>query len=115
VILHPLFHWAPAARRDAITDRGLHVSSDPATNTVRARYLCLSQTPSQAWALSADACGEPGEEWDCWQVTLDRGDEVHVRAFWGNRIEEIQVHNDIPMSRLWLVGTRWVPRAGGRP
>lgn len=37
-----------------------------------------------------------------------------MREFWGNRIEEIRVHNDIPKSRLWLVGSRAVPTRGRR-
>jgi hypothetical protein len=112
VILHPLFHWSPAARRLAIQRRGLRINSRPAVHSFRCGYLCLS--PSQAWALSAGIFGERGEDWDCWQVTLDTTDEVHVREFWGNRIEELRVHNDIPKSRMWLVGSRTVPTRGRR-
>lgn len=112
MILHPLFHWSPTARRPAIARHGLRTHSEPVVNTVCGGYICLSQTPSQAWMLSAAAAGKRGEEWDCWQVSLDTDDEVHVREFFGNRIEELRVHNHIPKDRIWLVGTRVVPRRG---
>jgi hypothetical protein len=112
MILHPLFHWAPTNRRQAIARRGLRINSSPTINSDRSGYLCFSQSPSQAWILSA-ALGQCGEEWDCWQVSLDH-DEVHVRPFFGNRIEEIRVHNHIPKARCWLIGTRIVPARGRR-
>lgn len=114
VVLHPLFHWSPTTRRDAIQRGGLRINSDPMVNTVRSGYICMSQSASQAWMLSAAACGERGESWDCWQVSLDLDDDVRVRDFRGNRIEELRVHNHIPKSRIWLVGTRTVPVRGRR-
>lgn len=114
MILHPLFHWAPVTRRPAITKHGLRINKRPVVNTHRGGYICLSQSPSQAWMLSAAAAGERGEAWDCWQVSLGENDEVRVREFVGNRIEELRIHNDIPKSRIWLVGTRTVPARGRR-
>lgn len=84
------------------------------TSTLRCDYLCFALSPSQAWALSAAAIGERGQEWDCWQVALAPEDEVEVRRIFGNRIEELRVHNAIPKSRVWLVGTRSVPLRGRR-
>lgn len=114
MVLHPLFHWAPTIRRAAIQKRGLRIGSRPVTNCFRADCLCFSQSPSQAWVLSAGALGERGQEWDCWQVSLDVTDEVEVRPFYGNRIEELRVRNHIPKSRIWLIGTRTVPLRGRR-
>lgn len=114
MILHPLFHWSPRQRRLAIRQAGLRINRPPVVSTEMCDYVCLSQSPSQAWMLSAAAAGEPGQEWDCWQVSLDHDDDVRVRPFHGNRIEELRVHNDIPKTRLWLVGTREVPRRGRR-
>jgi hypothetical protein len=114
MIIHPLFHWSPAERRPAIRRRGLALRSRPVVHSFRADYLCFSTSPSQAWALSAAIFGDRGQEWDCWQVSLDATDEVEVREFWGNRIEEIRVRNAIPKSRLWLIGTRTVPLRGHR-
>jgi hypothetical protein len=114
MILHPLFHYSPTARRLSIPRRGLQLNRAPVTSTARCGYICLSQTPSLAWTLSAAASGERGQEWDCWQVSLDLTDEVEVRPFTGNRIQELRVRNPIPKSRIWLVGTRMVPERGRR-
>jgi hypothetical protein len=114
MIVHPLFHWSPTDRRPAIQRRGLIISSRPVCTSVRTPLICLSQSPSQAWALSAAVFGERGQEWDCWQIALDPADEVEVRPFFGNRVEEFRVRNNIPKSRVWLVGTRTVPKRGKR-
>lgn len=114
MILHPLFHWSPRQRRLAIRQVGLRIHKPPTVSTERCGYICLSQSPSQAWMLSAAAAGGRGEDWDCWQVTLGHDDQIEVRPFHGNRIEELRIHNDIPKSRLWLVGTRTVPPRGRR-
>jgi len=114
MILHPLFHWSPTERRPQIQRRGLVLRSRPVAHTFRADYLCFSTSPSQAWALSAGVFGERGQEWDCWQMSLDRLDEVEVREFFGNRVEEVRVRNPIPKSRLWFVGSRAVPLRGRR-
>lgn len=114
MILHPLFHYAPAERRAAIQRRGLALRSRPVAHSFRADYLCFSLSASQAWMLSAAVFGQRGQEWDCWQVSLAPTDEVEVREFWGNRIEEIRVRNPIPKSRLWLIGSRTVPLRGRR-
>lgn len=114
MVIHPLFHYSPTLRREAIRQHGLRVSSEPVVHTAAMPYICLSQSPSQAWVLSAGACGDPGQDWDCWQVTLALDDEVEVRPFFGNRIEELRIRNDIPHSRIWLVGSRSVPTSGQR-
>lgn len=112
VILHPLFHWAPSRRRPGIRRSGLRINREPVVSTERCGYLCLSQSASQAWMLSGAAAGERGDDWDLWQVTLDHDDEVHVRPFQGNRIQELRVHNDIPRTRVWFVATRTIPERG---
>ena len=114
MILHPLFHWSPTERRAAINRRGLRLRQRPVVHTFRMDYLCASTSPSQAWMLSAGAFGERGQDWDCWQLTLDHADEVHIREFWGNRIEEVRIYNPVPKSRLWLIGNRTVPESGRR-
>jgi hypothetical protein len=114
VIVHPLFHWSPTERRPSIQRRGLVLHSKPVTSTFRCGYICLSQSPSLAWSLSAGAFGERGQEWDCWQVSLAPDDEVEVRPFFGNRIQEFRVRNPIPKSRVWFIGHRQVPLRGRR-
>jgi hypothetical protein len=114
VIIHPLFHWSPTDRRASITRRGLRVRSRPVCTSVRVDVICVSQSPSQAWALSAAVFGDRGQAWDCWQIALSHDDEVEVRPFHGNRIQELRVRNNIPKSRVWLVGSRAVPLCGAR-
>lgn len=113
MILHPLFHWSPTTRRERIERDGLQVDSEPVCHSARFAVVCVSQSPSQAWALSAGVFGRPGQRWDCWQVTLDGEDELEVVPFQGNRIAELRVRNDIPVSRLWRVGARRVSTAPG--
>jgi hypothetical protein len=94
-----------------ILREGLKVYSEPCTmSSGRWPYICLSPHPSQAWALSVDAYNssrdEEIEEWDCWQVTVPDNAEVHVRPFWGRRIEEIKLYTSIPADHVWFIGTR---------
>lgn len=104
-----LYHWAPTARRTTILQQGLVLYSDPVTHAGPEAYpyLCMSPRPSRAWGLSGDMewVGEV-ESWDLWEVRLASGDEVHVRPFFGDEIEEIKVRNSIPADRVWYVATR---------
>jgi len=109
VILHPLFHWSPAARRAAIERRGLRIDSPPTVDSRHWGRVCVCMSPSHAWALSAGYVGEPGQVWDLWMVQLSKQDDVEVMPFTGNIIEEIRISNNIPRDRLWYVGARTVP------
>ena len=109
--LGALYHWAPASRRKQINRRGLVPGQRPTVSSgddgFRQPHVCLSPTPSLAWSLSG---GMPWTadvlEWDLWQVRLEPDDDVQIRGQWGAVIEEVQVRNRIPKSRLWLVGSR---------
>src|SRR4051794_28120131 len=112
VTLGSVFHWSPAARRDAILREGLRVFSSPVTHSgvESYPYLCFSPTPSGAWSLSGDMeWTSDHEEWDLWQVRLSDDDEVHIRAEYGPHICEIRTRNSIPADRVWYVGTRSAP------
>lgn len=107
--LSPLFHWAPTDRRAAIRSEGLRPFSDPTvcTGAHRYPYVSLSTTPSCAWGLSGDMDWVSEiESWDLWQVQLPERAETHVRALWGDVIEEVKVYTAIPADCLWLIGTR---------
>lgn len=114
MVLHPLFHWSPADRRPGIVRRGLRISSRPTCDSIPWSRICASLSPSHAWVHSAAIVGERGSEWDLWMIQLAPSDEVHVQPMYGNVIGEIRIHNDIPKSRLWHVGTRTVPLRGRR-
>lgn len=109
-----LFHWSPAERRAAIARRGLRVNTRPTCDSARYGRICLSPSPSHAWAHSAAIVGVRGQDWDLWQVVLDHDDNVEVVSFTGTRLGEVRVRNHIPKSRIWHVGTRQVPIHGRR-
>lgn len=125
LLLPVLYHWSRERSRKQIIRLGLRPTCPTSTRysaavipgTVNGRWLsddsavmvCLGTSPSHAWSLSGAIQGEPGETWDCWQVTLDVGDEVHPLPFFGHRLDEIRVANRIPKSRIWMVGSRTVP------
>jgi len=113
LILHPLYHWSPMGRREQIRAEGLVPNCSPVCHSATAPVLCMSPSPSQAWALSAAVFGDPWTDWDCWQVSLGGDDQVEVREFQGNRIEEVRVSTSIPPSRLWRIGTRLVSAQPG--
>lgn len=107
--LGALYHWSPVERRQQIIRYGLRPlqRGTVTSGEFRQPHVCLSPTPSSAWSLS----GGMGwmahvPEWDLWQVRLDAGDEVVIRPQWGAVIDEVQVRNRIPKSRIWHVGTR---------
>lgn len=107
-LLGQMYHWSPSVRRVDILKTGLQVYSEACTHadgTLRWPYICLSPHPSAAWALSVDM--QPDiEEWDLWQVSVPDNAEVHVRPFWGRRIEEIKVYTSIPADHIFFCGER---------
>lgn len=112
--LPTLYHWSPFARREQVRAEGLRPYSPPTTTSELDNVwamgfgcVCLGATPARAWGLSGDMQHNSEiEEWDLWQVELDDRDEVHVRAEFGPRIQEVRVMNPIPGDRLWWVGAR---------
>lgn len=120
MILPHLYHWSPAERHEQIEREGLRPYSPPTISGGEIEgvryafgYACLSPTPSAAWSLSGamDWMAGEVETWDLWQVTLDAGDEVHVRPNFGPIVEEIKVYSPIPAERCWWVATREMPAA----
>lgn len=109
MILPALYHWSPTTRREDIRREGLrpYAAAVRTAFTPRAPYICFSPTPSRAWGFSGDMADDTDEEsWDLWQVRLGDGDEVHVRPFFGNVLEEIRIFTPIPADRCWYVATR---------
>ncbi len=102
-----LYHWAPAQRWAQINREGLRPFSKNTVASGTLHYLCSSPDPAEAWLLSGavEWCAEI-EQWDLWRIRLAPGDQVHVRPFFGNQIEEVKIVNAIPADRLWYVGRR---------
>ncbi len=103
-----LFHWSPVERRKSILRRGLVPGSRCTTSSGRFKVVCFADSPSWAWALSAEICGEPGSEWDLWQCALDLLVEPTIlpgedRA---SGIYEVRTEHRVFKRDLWFVGTR---------
>jgi hypothetical protein len=108
VDLSTLYHWSPAARYDGIVRDGLRPGCPPTVAGGPLTYLCLSPSPSAAWAISGamDYVNEISN-WDLWQVSLIDGDELYVRPEFGPYIHEVKLRGSVPPDRLWWVGRRY--------
>lgn len=106
----PLYHWSPGTRFEAINEHGLLIGQEPVTHTDKYGYLCFAQDPETAWTLSAAILIEMEPmtvvRWDLWQIRVDDDDEMHPLPYYGAEMGEIRIHNDIPRSRIWHVGSR---------
>jgi hypothetical protein len=113
MLLPALYHWSPRERLGNILRRGLLPGRRPHRldyggddDNFRQPGVCLGPTPSFAWGYSAAIFGEPGTDWDLWQVSVVPGDEVRVQPTYMAVLGEARVHNRIPKSRIWWVGER---------
>lgn len=109
-----LFHWSPVERRKSILRYGLRPGSKNTTSSMRYMNICFADSPSWAWALSAEVCGERGSEWDLWQTALD---QLHDPVILpgpdrSSGIYEIRTQERVFKSDLWYVGSRSIPLKG---
>ncbi len=111
-----LFHWSPRARRKQILRYGLRPWCRPSAATCRAPFVCFGDSPSWAWALSAEMHWAPAGEWDLWQTTLDRLTDPVVLASEDrlSGIHEVRTEHRVFKRDLWHVGTRAKPSAQRR-
>jgi len=99
-----LYHWAPSSRRKSILKKGLLVKQLHAAHSKgwQADYLCFSDSPSYAWALSGHT--KRRDLWMVWSNSIPdlcyRSDEV------GKRPSEYRTARSLPPSKIWFVGTR---------
>jgi hypothetical protein len=110
------YHWSPTSRRAAIIVEGLRIGCRPAVNGVeddhRNPWISLSDTPCEAWVLSAGALavgGFPSEAsvWDLWQADLT---SLEVRRC-GGSYPEIRVLQAIAPIQLMWIASRPFPSA----
>lgn len=99
-----LYHWSPSERREKIKRRGLRLACSPVTHSQRYQYLCWSDSPSLAWALSGTHSEVEGE-WDLWMAWSDWIGRIKRRTDLGHPTEWRSFEN-VPKSKIWLVGTR---------
>jgi hypothetical protein len=107
-----LYHWSPVERRERIETEGLVPGSWSTDALWRPPYLCFSDSPSLAWALSPMMPrGQAYRHWDLWMVwskKIARYETVlfEVGELDPGAIKEYRVFETIPHERLWFVGTR---------
>lgn len=145
----PLFHWSPTARRRSIQRLGLVPGKAPTCSAGsldwqdgelkpsrwRPDYVCLGPDPWRAAVYSWRVHGEPGDEWDLWQVWLDPAVDIiawrrretrehrHVEQTPDGPVEswyerrtliEVRVGSRIPKSRVEWLGSRVLRDVRGR-
>lgn len=108
--LPPLYHWAPASRRQSIAQHGLLLNSPNTISTHPMPYICLGTDPRTAWAHSAGTLAMSGQDldtnkpWDLWQINVGHGLPIYPQPEHGPHINEIRISHDIPPSMLWWCG-----------
>lgn len=111
-----LFHWAPSARRGQIERWGLRPGMRNTTASEGGMpygVVCLGDSPSWAWALSAEMSWTPDGPWDLWQTALDLLTDPIVlpNPDRSSGVHEVRTEHRIYKRDLWFVGTREkVPR-----
>ena len=104
----PLYHWAPSSRRRSIQRHGLVIGKRHVTHSGgwRASYLCFSDSPSYAWALSGDTVRHV-QEWDLWMVWSA---DVPSLGYRDDHIAQVpaeyRTKHAVARKDLWLVGSR---------
>lgn len=96
------YHWAPSARRNGITRRGLAPGSLSRSRAWRPPFVCLSRDP--AYALGSTHAQVPVEEpMDLWQLDLATLPLPREEFDWH---DEIRIYERIPARHLTFLATR---------
>lgn len=106
-----LFHWAPVGRRKQILRHGLVPGRRSTTCTSKFNVVCFADSPSWAWALSAEMKWTPNGQWDLWQTALDLLTDPIIlpgenRA---SGIYEVRTEHRVYKRDIWYVGSRIKP------
>lgn len=104
----PLYHWSPTSRRRGIEHDGLKPSSRSVDGQWRPPYICYSDSPSMAWALSGQIHPEV-PSWDLWMTWSDTPRGYEMLPLDGDplgRIKEYRIYERIYKRDLWYVGSR---------
>jgi hypothetical protein len=107
--LFPLYHRSPSDRREKIARRGLRLACSPVTHSQKFQYLCWSDSPSLAWALSATHSEVEGD-WDLYMTWSTHIGRIERRTDLGHPTEWRSFEN-VPKAKIRFVGTRrHIPR-----
>jgi hypothetical protein len=101
-----LYHWSPKSRRKSIKKYGLCPGSISRCRKWKPPYVCFSNTPSLAWALSG-ALDNKEREWDLWMTWSDIPSGYELLQKTKNQdTAEYRVYERIYKRDIWYVGTR---------
>jgi len=100
-----LYHWAPLSRCASIKRRGLRVGRRSRDGVWKAPYICFSDSPSLAWALSAQMQTHH-KRWGLFMVWSTACGKLKRRTDMPGRPTEFRARADIAARHLWFVGSR---------
>lgn len=100
----PIYHWSPKARCSDIVLDGLRPSKSR-DGAWTAPYICFSDSPASAWALSASMQDEH-DQWGLFMAWSGDVGPIEQREDMPTRPSEFRVRNAIPADKLWFVGYR---------
>lgn len=103
-----MYHWSPAERYESIVREGLVPGKGATVSSRGEPHLCFGTNPAMAWSLSgAMDWVSQIDEWDLWMIpVVGEHTAVHVRAFWGDEIEEVRIEGPVAPGEIWYVGRR---------
>lgn len=105
-MIGPLYHWAPADRRDSIRQHGLLTMQPPTVSTEPQSVVSLSPSPSAAWEVSGAMPWVDVKAWDLWEVRLDLVSVMlNVHAD-GGLVLQVFCDQPIPPESLFWCGGR---------
>jgi len=113
-----LYHWSPRKRREGILRNGLCPHKPGVLTQWKPPYVCFSDSPSLAWALSAEFARKK-HFWDLWMVWSN---QVEPYEMISNIVTEVgtckpteyRIYKRVPKSKIWFVGSRYGNRKGFR-
>lgn len=108
----PLYHWSPTERRGQINRYGFRPSMRSVDGLWKPPYVCFSDSPSLAWAISGQLRPEI-PSWDLWMMWSDVPSGMEVLPFdvepgQRERIKEYRVYERVFKRDIWYVATRCV-------
>jgi hypothetical protein len=109
----PLYHWSPHQKYNQILRRGLVPGCWSKDRLWKPPFICFSDSPSLAWALSGKISKIYGI-WDLWMTWSNEPsgyEELNLQKKGTNdnpsgKPTEYRVYERIFKSQLWYVGSR---------
>lgn len=104
-----IYHWSPRRNRASILMHGLTPYKPAIRHDFKPAYICFSNSPSYAWALSPAINRQIFTTWDLWMTWSNVTSKLTRCRF--NALphaQEYRVTEAISPRKIWFVGTRKV-------